>query len=108
MGIFTGDEAVITIGSGYLKIAAFLLCSYVIMFINVSALQGMKRPMFALWIGLGRQIVAPIVVFYFFIYVIETGLPGIWWGIFGINWTAAIISLAYAKKIIRMAEEAAG
>ncbi len=74
MGIFTGDEAVITIGSGYLKIAAFLLWSYVIMFINVSALQGMKRPMFALWIGLGRQIVAPIVVFYFFIYVIETGL----------------------------------
>ncbi len=64
--------------------------------------------MFALWIGLGRQIVAPIAVFYLFVYVIETGLLGIWWGIFGINWTAAIISLAYAKKIIRLEEEAAG
>ena len=82
MGLFTDDHAVVNIGSVYLKIAAFLLWSYVIMFINVSALQGMKRPMFALWIGLGRQIVAPIAVFYLFVYVIETGLLGIWWGIF--------------------------
>ncbi len=39
MGLFTDDHAVVNIGSVYLKIAAFLLWSYVIMFINVSALQ---------------------------------------------------------------------
>ncbi len=108
MGLFTNDIEVVNIGSTYLKIAAFLLWSYVIMFINISALQGLKRPMFALWVGLGRQIVAPMAVFYFFIYVIDTGLLGIWWGLFGINWIAAIISLAYAKRVIRLQEEAVG
>ncbi len=104
MEIFSSDQVVVDIGSIYLKIAAFLIWSYVIMFINVSALQGMKRPMFALWVGLGRQIVAPIAIFYLFVYVIETGLMGIWLGIFGINWTAALISLVYAKRIMQAEE----
>ncbi len=108
MGLFAKDAVVVEIGSTYLKIAAFLLWSYVIMFINISALQGMKRPMFALWVGLGRQIVAPIALFSLFVYVIDTGLLGIWWGIFGINWTAAIISMVYARRIMNQETEAIG
>ncbi|HEX9664497.1 MAG TPA: MATE family efflux transporter [Patescibacteria group bacterium] len=100
MGIFTGDQAVILIGSQYLKIAAFILWAYVLIFINVSAMQGVKKPMFAVWIGLYRQIIAPIIVFLFLIKVMGWGLFGVWWGVFIITWSAALIALFYSKKVI--------
>jgi Na+-driven multidrug efflux pump len=28
------------------------------------------------------------------------GLVGIWWGIFGINWTAAFITIGYARLVL--------
>jgi len=37
--------------------------------------------MYALWIGLYRQIVAPAILFWSLVHVFEAGLTGIWWGI---------------------------
>ena len=59
MAVFTADSAVIAIGRSYLKISAFILYAYVVLSVNIAALQGIRKPMFALWIGLWRQIVAP-------------------------------------------------
>ena len=70
------------------------------LFVSVSALQGMKRPMYAVWIGLFRQVVAPIIIFYLLIYYFNTGIDGIWWGIFGITWTAAIVTIFYARYVL--------
>ena len=92
MAFFTDDQEVITIGTDYLKIAAITLCSYVILFQTVFMLQGLKRPMYAIWIGLYRQIIAPAVVFYLLAFVLNWQLFGIWWGIFFVTWSAAIIT----------------
>lgn len=100
MHIFTDDANVVEIGSFYLQIEAFALFAYVILFINVSAMQGLKRPMFAIWIGLFRQIVAPFVLFTLFAHVFGWGLLGIWWGIFCINWISALITIYYARRLI--------
>ncbi len=102
MGIFTNDVDVISSGAFYLRIAAFLTWAYAVMFTNVSALQGMKKPLFAVWIGLGRQIIGPVLIFWLF--STWFGLSGIWWGIFLINWTAAIITMVYARRVFRQAE----
>ncbi len=98
MRIFTADASVISIGSHYLKYAAFLTWAYLFIFLNISALQGLKKPMYALYIGLARQIIFPLVMFvwlssYF-------GIDGIWISVFFINWTAAIITVFYVKKQI--------
>jgi hypothetical protein len=53
-----------------------------------------------LWIGLYRQIVAPAILFWLLVYVFETGLTGIWWGIFGVTWSAALFTLLYARRLI--------
>lgn len=98
MNFFTKDLAVIEIGVFYLRVVAFLTWAYVIMFINNSALQGMKRQIFPLWIGILRQIILPIIIFSFLIKFL--GLEGIWWGIVFINWIAAIITILYVKKVI--------
>jgi putative MATE family efflux protein len=101
MGFFTNDESVIRIGATYLRIDALVLYAYVLLFVHVAALQGMKRPMFALWIGLYRQIVAPIVLFTILTRVFPFGLLGIWWGIFAITWSAAIVTFFYARTRVK-------
>jgi putative MATE family efflux protein len=101
MGFFTDDTVVIDIGTTYMRIDCFVFNAYVILFTNIAALQGVKRPMFAVWIGLFRQLVAPLVVFYFLINILEVGLLGLWWGFFSITWSAALFSIFYTRVILR-------
>jgi Na+-driven multidrug efflux pump len=100
MTFFTEDPSVIRMGATYLRIDALVFYAYVVLFAHVAALQGMKRPMVAVWIGLYRQIVAPFVLFWALIRVFDAGLQGIWWGIFGVTWSAALFTLFYARRFI--------
>jgi putative MATE family efflux protein len=105
MDLFTDDPQVIDIGARYLRIAAFVEYAYVLLFVNTSVLQGLKKPIFALWIGLFRQLVAPITVFTLTTRVLGIGMDGIWWGIFGINWVSAALAALFAlNKVNRLAE----
>ncbi|WP_462327310.1 MATE family efflux transporter [Desulfobaculum sp.] len=100
MGLFTDDAAVVAAGTQYLRIAAFVLYSYVVLYAHVACMQGLKRPMFAIWIGLFRQIFAPAAVFWLSIHVFDFGLAAIWWGIFGVTWSAALFALVYARTVL--------
>lgn len=100
MAIFTDDAAVVSIGAPYLRIAAWVGFAYVILFVNTSALMGLKRPAFALWIGVYRQLAAPFVAFILVTEVWHLGLYGIWWSIFAITWSAAIIAMLYAMRTV--------
>ncbi|OHE21201.1 MAG: hypothetical protein A2X95_04840 [Syntrophobacterales bacterium GWF2_56_9] len=102
MAVFTADPVVIAVGRSYLKISAFILCAYVILSVDVAALQGIRKPMFALWIGLWRQIVVPAAVFWLLTRLLGVGLTGIWWGIFVISWSAAVVWL-YARRQLKKA-----
>jgi putative MATE family efflux protein len=101
MGLFTGDGRVVEIGATYLRIAAFVFYAYVILYVNVAALQGVKRPMYAIWIGLYRQIIAPVIIFYLLTQILDFGLMAVWWGIFSVTWSAALFTIFYARRILR-------
>lgn len=101
MEIFTQNPAVLLIGTHYLLFACLTFLAYALLFINVSALQGMKKPMYAVWIGLYRQIVAPIIVFSFLVKIFNWGIDGVWWGVVLITWSAAIITLFYARYVLK-------
>ena len=101
MGIFTADSEVIAIGTTFLHIAAFISIAYVLTFVTIGVLQGIKKPMFAIFIGVYRQIVLPLVSFYLLVIVLGFGLIGIWWGIFFTTWSAAIITVLYGRKVLR-------
>jgi putative MATE family efflux protein len=100
MSFFTDDGKVIEMGATYLRIDALVLYAYVLLFVHVAAMQGIKRPMFALWIGFYRQLVAPGVVFYVLTCSLDFGLLGIWWGIFAITWSAAVFTLFYVRRAL--------
>ena len=98
MHTFTEDNAVVDIGAFYLKISAFIYWAYIILFVAVAALQGLKRPLYAIWIGLYRQLIAPAIVFYTLAYLLGMGFIGIWWGIFLVTWSATIFTLFYVRS----------
>jgi len=98
---FSSDPAVISAGVRFLRIEAFVFPAYVLLYICVSALQGIKRPGFALWIGLYRQIAAPVLLFHVLTTVLGWGIMGIWWGIFMVTWSAAAFVVGYVLWILQ-------
>jgi putative MATE family efflux protein len=105
MNLFSDDPAVVAVGAPYLRIAAFIEFAYVILWVNTSVLQGMKKPAFAMWIGLYRQIVAPLVAFWLVTDVLGYGLFGIWWSIFGVTWSAALVAAWWAHRQVEKAAQ---
>jgi Na+-driven multidrug efflux pump len=93
MHFFTTNPTVIADGGAYLKASAVTLAAYPILFITVFMMQGLKRPAYGLWIGIYRQIVAPIIVLHLLVVTFGWGLPGVWWGFSIVTWSAALFAL---------------
>ena len=104
MGFFTADRAVIDTGVSFLAVEAYVLPAYVFLYVSISAMQGIKMPLFGLIIGLYRQIAGPACIFYLFTTVMGMGLIGVWWGIFGITWSAALVVMVYVTRALAALE----
>ena len=104
MEFFSEDPEVVRIGVKYLRIAAITLCAYVFLFQTVYMLQGLKRPMDAIWIGIYRQIVAPCVIFWLLAFELDWKLDGIWWGVFLVTWSAALVTIWFGQRTLREVE----
>lgn len=97
---FTSDMKVIETGAEYLHVAVLFFFAYVFLNISVSTLQGMKKPLYAIFVGTYRQFLIPLPLFFLFAIYLGWGTKGIWWGIFFANWSAAIFTFFYAKRQI--------
>jgi putative MATE family efflux protein len=104
MRLFTADPGVVAVGAQYLRVDAFTLFGYVVIFVSTSALQGMQRPLFAIWMGAGRQVLAPWLLFTLFTVRLGYGTLSLWLSIAAIIWTAALIAFFYARRVIRRVE----
>lgn len=100
MQLFSRDAEVVRIGAQYLKIDALAFMGYVLIFVCTSTLQGLKRPMFAVWLGLFRQAAAPAMLFWASTELFGFGLPGIWWSIICIVWFSAAIAFVFSRQAI--------
>lgn len=96
VSVFNDDPDVISIGARYLRIEVLAFVTYVILNISISVLQGIKKPNYAIFMGIFRQAV-PFGLFYLLGTTLNMGLDGVWWGIVIINWTAVLITLYYIK-----------
>lgn len=98
--IFNTDVNVIGIGARYLRIETLALFTYIYLNVATSILQGIKKPNYAVWIGLYRQVL-PFGIFLLLGTTLKMGLDGVWWGIVLINWSAVIITFFYTRKQLR-------
>ncbi len=106
MALFTDDVGVIRLGAAYLAVAVLNFNAYTILIIGAGILQGMKRPVFALLIGLFRHIFGPLAVLWLLDPVLGFGLPGIYWGIFAVAWVGTLTTLLYLRYRLGTAKSA--
>ena len=104
MALFTADLDVVRLGAAYLGIAVLNFKAYALLMIGSAILQGMRRPVFALLVGLFRHVFGPLVVLWLLDPVLGFGLPGIYWGIFAVAWIGALTSLLYVRYRLGSAE----
>jgi Na+-driven multidrug efflux pump len=105
MAFFTADRTVIETGVSFLAVEAYVLPAYVFLYISISAMQGIKMPLFGLIIGLYRQIAGPAFIFHLLTTVMGLGVIGVWWGIFGITWSAALVVIVYVSRTLAALEK---
>jgi putative MATE family efflux protein len=100
IGVFSDNPAVRTYGKHYLYASALTLGAYPILFVTVFLMQGLKRPSYGLWIGLYRQVFAPVVVYYTLAFTLGWGLWGIWFGVAIVTWSAALFALWWGWRVV--------
>jgi len=101
---FTTDAEVISFGMGYLLITALMTWAYGIIFITDSALRGFKKPIFPLVVGVFRQLILPIPLFWIVTSVLAFGILSIWWSIFAVVWISALVSWWYLNRVVNSLE----
>lgn len=95
MGLFTDDKRVMEEGVLYLRIEAFILFFFVIIFVHLAFLQGIKKPSFIFYISIFRQLLAPIILLSVFSYF-GLGVIWIWLGIAFIVALSALITWRFS------------
>lgn len=98
---FTKDPAVIQAGLGYLYAAATSLYAYMLVFINISLLQGIKKPALLVYLSLSRQLIVPVILFSTLAFF-SLPLQFYWWGLVVMIWSSALFILWYARKKLNL------
>jgi putative MATE family efflux protein len=93
VGIFNKEHDVIFEGTRYLRIDFLAFNAYIILNVCLSILQAIKKPRYAIGLGIYRQLLMPFVLFTLLGSVLGLGLVGIWIGIVATTWSAAILTL---------------
>ncbi|HEX5670928.1 MAG TPA: MATE family efflux transporter, partial [Sulfuricurvum sp.] len=75
MQFFSQDIKVIEAGALYLRVEAFILFSFVVIFVHIAMLQGIEKPGFIFYISIFRQILAPLMLLSLISYL---GLEVVW------------------------------
>lgn len=101
MGVFSDDPAVIELGAAYLAVAVLNFNAYAILLLGGAVLQGMRQPNVAMAVALFRHVFGPLVVLYLLDPVLGFGLPGLYWGIVGIAWIGAVVTIIYLTRALR-------
>ncbi|MBN2526284.1 MAG: MATE family efflux transporter [Deltaproteobacteria bacterium] len=101
ISLFDATPEVIAVGTVYLRVEMITFYAYFAVFLSISLFQGLKRPMIAVWLGLYRQVVAPLTIFSVLIYGLNFSIYAIWWGICAITWSAAIFALLYSQRTLK-------
>lgn len=104
MGVFTKDIDVINIGTTYLRIAVLFYLTYTILSISTSILQGIKKPLYGLYLSSYRFLLMPAITFYILTKIFDFQITSMWWALFFINWSAAIFTFFYTKNKLHKLE----
>ncbi len=98
--IFSIDQTVIEYGGKYLQISAFVLSAYPIFFLSNGFFMGLKKSEYAMISNLFRNVLNPILVFYF-AKLYNASFEQFFWIWVIINWIFSICYFLFTYNFIR-------
>lgn len=101
VSLFTDDPAVIEAGTIYIRIVTFIQWAYILSFVYTGFLQAVKRPMYGFYESVIRKLILPVIVFHALVKVYEVSLDRFWFGMVAINVVMALITVGYARWVLR-------
>jgi putative MATE family efflux protein len=97
---FDDDAQVIHYAIEYLLIEVWIFFAFLILFICVATLQGIKQPKMIFYVALYRQIVAKFMVGYLIVHYFELDIIWFWIGLLIMIYSAALFLFLYTKKTL--------
>ena len=101
ISLFDSNSVVVGYGLDYLLIEVWIFYAYVVLFVCVSTLQGIKQPKMILYIGLYRQIFAKLIISYIIVKYFELDYIYLWVGILVMIYSAAIFAYFYTNSLLK-------
>lgn len=101
MSLFTSDPDVISAGSSYLRVDAFLFPIYMMLFSINSILQAFKKAIWTLYISIYRQGFGVAFFVWVFISLFNFDVQGVWLGIATAVSSGWILSLIIANRVAK-------
>ena len=101
MSLFTSDPDVISAGSSYLRVDAFLFPIYMMLFSINSILQAFKKAIWTLYISIYRQGFGVAFFVWVFISLFNFDVQGVWLGIATAVSSGWILSLIIANQVAK-------
>ena len=98
---FDSNETVVNFGVDYLLVEIWIFYAYIVLFICVSTLQGIKKPKMILYISLYRQIVAKLIIAWVIVKYFELDFIYLWFGVLFMIYSAAIFAYIYTNRLLK-------
>ena len=99
---FDNNASVIRYSVEYLTIEVWIFFAYVVLFVGISTLQGIKQPKMIFYIGLYRQIIAKFTVSFLIVKYFELSYIFLFVGMFFMIYSAAIFTFFYVRFKLRV------
>jgi Na+-driven multidrug efflux pump len=100
VSIFDKNPLVVSRAMEYLYIEVFAFFGYVVLFMCVSTLQGIKRPNVIFYVGLYRQIFGKVILFGAIVFWLKLPYVFLWYGLFFIVVSSAIFIGFYTYRAL--------
>lgn len=101
VSFFSTDATVIDFGMNYLYVEIFNFFGYVVLFIATSTLQGIKRPAAIFYVGLYRQVIAIVPIFWLISFYFKLPYMYLWFGLMFVIYSAAIFMAWHTRRMLK-------
>jgi len=99
VSVFTEDPDVVRLGGDYLNVDGFILPLYLLLFAMNSLMQALRRPIWTVWIGIYRQGIGIAMFSALYVFVLDMGTWGVWFGIATSVLTGLLLALFITARV---------
>lgn len=100
--LFDTDDAVVAFSMNYLKIQIWVFYALLALYICVSALQAIQKPLMVFYIGMYRQVIAQVIIATLIVKYLQLDIIYLWIALMVMVYTAAIFLFFYTRRTLYM------